>query len=248
MTGMISASSLDADRAQENFSRLMVHVANLYRMGGSSSVSSYEAQELATSVAYVLGIADATVEEATCVLDVEDSIALWHEGLHALDVRVDAALDMWREIIVTMPPIRNVALRDTLASLGELRRRYDTRFAAHEVPCDIDYQLSMPVDPQLLGLDYIEAWLAQLLAETRWIAQFNAASCVNVLERACPDYKGLHVNLYDLLLPHENELAIACVKDRVLPAQLELYQSCDGDLDRVYGEAMKRNYGPIYSG
>ena len=32
--------------------------------------------------------------------------------------------------------------------------------------------------------------------------------------------------------------AIACVKDRVLPAQLELYQSCDGDLDRVYGEAM----------
>ena len=46
---------------------------------------------------------------------------------------------MWREIIVTMPSIRNVALRDTLASLGELRRRYDTRFAAHEVPCDIDY-------------------------------------------------------------------------------------------------------------
>lgn len=56
-----------------------------------------------------------------------------------------------------MPPIRNVALRDTLASLGQLRQVYDTRFAAHEVPCDIDYQLSMPVDPWLLGLDYIEA-------------------------------------------------------------------------------------------
>ncbi len=209
MTGMISASSLDADRAQENFSRLMVHVAKLYCMGGSSSVSSYEAQELATSVAYVLGIADATVEEATCVLDVEDSIALWHEGLHALDVRVGAALGMWREIVAIMPPIRNVALRDTLASLSELRSRYDTRFAAHEVPCDIDYQLSMPVDPQLLGLDYIEAWLAQLLVETHWIAQFDAASCVNVLERACPDYKGLHVNLYDLLLPHEEELVRA---------------------------------------
>jgi len=145
MAGMTSASSLDADRAQENFSRLMVHVAKLYCMGGSSSISSHEAQGLATSVAYVLGIADATVEEATCVLDVEDSIALWHEGLHALDVRVDAALDMWREIIAAMPPIRNVALRDTLESLGELRRLYDTRFAAHEVPCDIDYQLSKPV-------------------------------------------------------------------------------------------------------
>ena len=32
--------------------------------------------------------------------------------------------------------------------------------------------------------------------------------------------------------------AVACVRDRVLPAQLELYRSCDGDLDRVYGGAM----------
>ena len=159
------------------------------------------------SVAYALGIADATADEAASVLDVDDPIALWHSCLNTLDVRVDMALDVWRGVIAIMPPIRNVALRDTLASLGELRRRYDTHFAAYEVPCDIDYQPSKPVNPQLLGLDYIEAWLAQLLAETRWIAQFDAASCVNVLERACPDYKGLHVNLYDLLLPHENELA-----------------------------------------
>ena len=123
-----------------------------------------------------------------------------------LDARMDAALDMWREIIAAMPPIRNVVLRDTLESLGELRRLYDTRFAAHEVPCDIDYQLSKPVGPQLMGLDYIEAWLAQLLVETRWIAQFDVENCIVVLERACPDYKGLHVNLYDLLFPHESEL------------------------------------------
>ena len=35
--------------------------------------------------------------------------------------------------------------------------------------------------------------------------------------------------------------AVACVKDYVLPAQLNLYQSCDGDLDRVYGEGMNGN-------
>ncbi len=48
--------------------------------------------------------------------------------------------------------------------------------------------------------------------------------------------KGCEVATLQELL--ENDQAIACVKDRVLPAQLELYQSCDGDLDRVYGEAM----------
>lgn len=38
------------------------------------------------------------------------------------------------------------------------------------------------------------------------IAQFEVDSCIAVLERVCPDYRGLHVNLYDLLLPHESEL------------------------------------------
>ena len=206
MAGTISASSPSPERAQQNFARLMAHVARLYCMGGSSSISALEAQELAMSAAYVLGIVDATAEEAARVFDVEDPIALWHDGLDALDARMDAALGTWREIVAIMPPIRNVALRDTLASLGELKRRYDTRFAAHEVPCDIDYQLSAPVGPQLLGLDYIEAWLAQLLVETRWIAQFDAGSCIAALECTCPDYRGLHVNLYDLLLPHEDEL------------------------------------------
>lgn len=187
----------------------MAHVAGLYCMGGSSSISAHEAQELATSVAYVLGIADATAGEAARALDVEDPIAAWHDGLAALDARMDAALDVWREVVATMPPIRNVALRDTLASIGGLRSLYDTRFAAHEVPCDIDYQLSTPVDPRLLGLDYIEAWLAQLLAETRWIARFDVESCIGVLERTCPDHRGLLVNLYDLLLPHESELTRA---------------------------------------
>ena len=37
------------------------------------------------------------------------------------------------------------------------------------------------------------------------------------------------------------EQAAACVKDRVLPAQMELYRSCSGDLDRIYGEAMNGN-------
>ncbi len=98
-------------------------------------------------------------------------------------------------------------------SLGELRQRYDTRFAAHVVPCDIDYQLSEPVDPGLLGIDYVEAYLARLLVEARWIARFDVEGCIAVLERACPDYRGMHVNLCDLLLPHEDELLLSSVRN-----------------------------------
>ena len=34
------------------------------------------------------------------------------------------------------------------------------------------------------------------------------------VERMCPDYKGLHVNLYDLLIPHEGELVRAASRAR----------------------------------
>lgn len=211
MTGITNLEASPVDdasfqRASANFALLMEHVVGLYCMGGASSVSLFEAHDLAMSVSYALGIADASPDEAAAILDVPDPVSLWQTSLAELDARMDAALSIWREIIEIMPPIRNVSLRDTLASLGELRSRYDVRFSAHEVPCDIDYQLSNPVDENLLGLNYVEAWLEQLLAEVRWIARFDTGSCVDVLERVCPDYRGLHVNLYDLLLPHEGEL------------------------------------------
>lgn len=120
--------------------------------------------------------------------------------------RVNEALETWRLACETMPPIRNVSLRNTLMSIGDIRSRYDTYFAAHEVPCDIQYQLSAPIDESLRGIDYIQAWLNQLLRETQYIAQFTPESCIAALEQSCPDYKGLHVNLYDLLVQHESEL------------------------------------------
>jgi hypothetical protein len=95
----VSAPHPDPKRAQKNFARLMAHVANLYCTGGSSSVSNYEAQDLAMSVAYVLGMAGALAEEVARALGVEGLIELWHEGLAKLDARVDTALGMWRGII-----------------------------------------------------------------------------------------------------------------------------------------------------
>ena len=184
----------------------MAHVANLYCMGECASISAHEAHELAMSVAYALGISEASPNEAALVLDVDNPIMLWREAVRALEVRTDDALALWHEVMSTMPPIRNVALRDTLASLGEMKKRYDVRFAAHEIPCDIDCQLSNPVDPSLMGIDYVKAWLTQLLTEACWIARFDVDSCITILKRVCPDYRGLHVNLYDLLFPHEDEL------------------------------------------
>lgn len=195
------------EKALQNFGYLYRKLIRLYTMGSTGSVSKLEAAQIAESLSFVLGIRGDGNPSALEALAEQNPDALFQRKQAELSTRVDRALDTWRAICVTMPPINNVALRDSLADIGNLKALYDTYFAAHEVPLsNLQYQLSSPVSENLLGIEYVQAWLDQLLTETRYISQFTTESCVAVLERACPDYKGLHVNLYDLLAPCENQL------------------------------------------
>ena len=198
-------SAVLEERAVANFSYLYRRLTRLYA-AGCGSISRAEAASLLESLSFTLDIDGLDESEAVALLAACDPDELFQTRQASLARRMDAALETWREVCAAMPPIRNVALRDTLTSIGGMRALYDTYFAAHEVPCDIQYQLSRPVDERLRGIDYVQAWLDQLLCETRWIAQFTPESCIAALERACPDYRGLHVNLYDLLAPREGEL------------------------------------------
>lgn len=193
--------------ALQNFDYLYRKLIRLYTMGNTGSISKLEATQIAESLSFVLGIHSDSDPNALEELAEQNPDTFFQRKQAELSTRVDRALETWRAICVTMPPINNVALRDSLADIGSLKALYDTYFAAHEVPLgNLQYQLSSPVSENLLGIEYVQAWLDQLLAETRYISQFTTESCVAVLERACPDYKGLHVNLYDLLAPSENQL------------------------------------------
>ncbi len=195
-------------RAFEGFNEVVAHLTTLYCHGESSSLSECEMYQIMRSTSYVLGISDTVSPEALRGL-AGNPQRFYEQKIAELERREAALMRTWREVCAMMPPIRNISLRDTLASIGDVPVRYDIRFAAHEVPCDIQYQLSVPVDDSLEGLDYLEAWLAQLKRETIWIARFTPESCISVLEEVCPDYRGLHVNLLDLLKPHESRLVRA---------------------------------------
>ena len=203
------------DRAAANFAYLYRKLIGLYA-NGAGSVARAEAAQLLESLSFVLGLDanGAAAETALAELAESNPDELFRRKQLEVAARVSRALETWRLICETMPPLRNVSLRDTLASIGDIKSHYDTYFAAHEVPCDIQYQLSTPVDESLRGIGYIQAWLDQLLRETQYIAQFTPESCAKVLEQSCPDYKGLHVNLFDLLAQHESELELNAETDR----------------------------------
>ena len=185
------------ERAMQGFAELLTHVCRLYTCGQSSSVSEHEAHELAESALYVLGLTDETIPQTIALLSSEDVVRIWTRKRQELESRIPDVMDLWQRIVSTIPPIHNIALRDTLESIGKLPGAYDTFFAAHEVPCSIDYPLSKPVPEKLMGLDYVEAWLAELLVEAQFLARFDVNDVTAYLDEWCPDYRGLLINLYD---------------------------------------------------
>lgn len=198
MNGLLSnVEPTASEQAMKGFAKLMHHVCELYTCGESSSVSESEGYQIAESVLYVLGLNEKNVQQTILLLADEDVIAIWNRKRCDLEMRIPGVMELWKRVITIMPAIRNIALRDTLTSIGTLPKVYDTFFAAYEVPVNIDYPLSRPVTENLKGLDYVETWLQQLLIESEFLTKFDIDEMVAYLDSWCPDYRGLHINLYE---------------------------------------------------
>ena len=133
---------------------------------------------------------------------------------------------LWQIAWATRPEVENRSLLDTLNSLKRFPARYDLRFFAQEIPCDMDYQLSQPVPELLRGVDYVNEWLRRLCLEQNFLCRFEPALVRAVLERSCPDYRGLLINLYEPIAVNALGLALLGNSPRSLvislPQRLQL--------------------------
>ena len=70
---------------------------------------------------------------------------------------MEALLVKWKRVCELMPPLLQCFFARYVGEYRQVKRAlYDIRFRAHEVPCDIQYQLSRPVDDSLMGIDYLK--------------------------------------------------------------------------------------------
>jgi len=190
------ASAEEVAAFQERFLRLLERRTAIYTMGDSSSVPRHVAGDLFLSTCFVLGIdpVEQTVPDDLLSADLE---AEFRRRLAEIGRKVELTERLWQEACLALPLIPNVALRDTLASIGEFPKRYEYRSMAHEIPCSIDYPLCHPVPESLLGVEYVNEYLRRLLVEAEFLGRFEFDACVRVLSRSCPDYFGLLINLYE---------------------------------------------------
>ena len=106
-----------------------------------------------------------------------------------VDILLDSLTETDRELLAGIGS-------DTLRSIGRGFRCYDTRFFPQRFDCDIDYQLAVPVSESLLGINYVNQYLTRLAAENSLLTRLPQGEVRAVLERSCPDWRGLLVNLY----------------------------------------------------
>ena len=197
---------------QEKIAALLVRQIALYTANESSSVPTAAAQELLRGVLFFLAVP----EEPEASSRPED-VGSRYEAERADRIRVllpldladelargqrraqrDAALTLalWRKVVEMLPLLENRSLCDTLRSIGRGFHRYDTRFFPQRFDCDIDYQLSQSVSESLLGINYVNHYLIDLAAENSLLTRLPQGEVRAVLERSCPDWRGLLVNLY----------------------------------------------------
>ena len=167
-----------------------------YTSGESSSVPWETAQGMLASLLYTIRLDGEDPGERGRQLAESDLAEELRRGQTRLRRKMDYARRLWRRLAGSGAAGDSRALGETLLGIWEFWRRYDWRFAAHEVPCDIDYQLALPVPERMQGVRYVKEYLRRLSIENHFLRRYTWADLVAVLERYHPWYQEEVCNLF----------------------------------------------------
>ncbi len=186
----------ETQELQAKLFELLARQVQSYTHGESASVPAETAQALLDSICFTLGLdledpGARGRELLDC--DLAKELTSRRERLRGEMVRGNT---LWVSLCRTLPPVKNRAMRDTLRSIGGFWRRYDLWYRAKEIPCDIDYQLAVPVPERMWGVCYVKEYLRRLSIENHFLRRYTWADLAAVLERYHPWYQEEVCNLF----------------------------------------------------
>jgi len=149
-----------------------------------SSLPAWEVVERLASVEYVL--------DEDCGL-----AAQFDRGVERIKHKAEQTRALWSQVHASVPRPTSRSMLDTLKSIGRSFDLYDPVLSAHVVPCDIDYQLALPVPDSLLGIDYVHEYLRRLSIENSLLVHIEPGALTSLLDSWMPDWRDLVVNLYE---------------------------------------------------
>lgn len=186
----------ETQRCQLALLQLLATQTEHYTMGESSSIPAEMATELLASLCFSLRLAFTETKEIA-PFRAGDLNRVLARAQQVLKRQVNLGKLLLCRAKATTPPLNSISYTDTLNGITQFFKHYDTRFFAHQIPGEIDYQLAYPVSDSLLGITYITEYLSRLCLENTFCAYFQPVALKSVLQSVSPEYSSLLVNLYE---------------------------------------------------
>jgi hypothetical protein len=181
----------------EKLWRLLAVRTALYTALDSSSVTVETAQELLASVCFTLRLYLKHSGQSPRLLLNADLRELFAQGVKRTEGKLREAGELWQAVCLDAPELESVSMAETLREIGGFFGRYDRYFLAHQIPCTIDYQLCRAVPETLQGVEFIGEYLRRIRLEIDFLRRFDRKRVIRLLERSCPDYRELPLNLFE---------------------------------------------------
>ena len=166
-----------------------------YTMGQSTSLREETARALLQSICFLLEQLHQAQPERQLLMQPPE--ALLREGSEVVRRQTARTRLRYEQACRCLYQEESISLRGTVIGIRAFFRAYDPYFFPAEIPCDIDYQLSLPVPEALLGVAWLRAYLDRLLTEDAILRRFAPETVRRVLANASPTHRELLVNLYE---------------------------------------------------
>ena len=182
--------------------------------GESSSLPAEKAQEILTSIMYVISLARKEEQSAPAGFDVDESDSkaaivqqdgvpiseLFEHGLVCVQKKLFSCHMLQRRILKNLFNTPNVFYRSTISGgISGFFKLYSPQFAAHEIHITADYPLCSGM-PELDGIEFIEQYLLRLECENAFCTLFSPDDVHRLMLSLSKDYASCPVNIFEPVL------------------------------------------------
>lgn len=200
--------------SEEEKERLALRLWELLRWqvesfnGDSTSVKTETAEELLRSLLFTISAVSDYDDIPMNVIFQEDLKSVITRGREILASKLKLKSAEWKQVLKTTPRVKNAYYFDTLKNITLFFKRYDIYFAAHEIPCSIDYPLLRPISEQLTGINYITEYIERTKTENDFLNCFDADILTRLYKSSIPDCEETLFNLCEPALTNAVGLSL----------------------------------------
>lgn len=196
-------SDKEISKIQNELLLILAEQTDKWSRGESSSIPTERAQDIMTSILFVIGIqlkSCPSPEQAVEILKSEPLKSQFENGLKLVRRKMAITRLLQKKILADLLNTPNVYYRSTIADgINGFFKLYRPQFAAHEIHITADYPVFMG-RPELVGIEFIEKYLQCVQAENAFCVCFAPQDIHHLLCGLTHDYRSVPLNIFEPVL------------------------------------------------